>query len=124
MTSTQIHYPLLLTACRLSVLAAGAAAKQGNRKAEVASFMETAKEAVYEEEEHEDYRHKKSAYKPAYKGHSHEEYEDSYGHSYGPEKVSIKLYEKFRSHLRPQEDNKNTFQFTCVAELWAFCCLQ
>jgi hypothetical protein len=26
--------------------------------------------------------------------------------------VSVKLYEKFRSHLRPQPGNEHTFQFT------------
>jgi hypothetical protein len=55
----------------------------------------------YEEEE----------YKPEYK---HEESYAPKKPSYYPrkEKVSVKLYEKFRSHLRPQPGNVNTFQFT------------
>lgn len=45
----------------------------------------------------------------------HESYDkDSYGkdYGYGPAKVSIKLYEKYRSKLRIQTNNPNTFQFT------------
>lgn len=45
----------------------------------------------------------------------YDEYYESYDapkHYYGPNKVAVKLYEKFRSKLRPQETNANTFQFT------------
>jgi hypothetical protein len=72
--------------------------------------------------ETEDYEPKyEKKYAPKYESEYEEpKYEDKYSekkhykkkHSYGKEKVSVKLYEKFRSHLRPQPGNVNTFQFT------------
>jgi len=77
----------------------------------------------YEKEQHYEYESKDKYYelKEEHKGKYEKEpkYDDEYyasydapKHYYGPNKVAIKLYEKFRSKLRPQETNANTFQFT------------
>lgn len=73
--------------------------------------------------ETEDYEPKyEKKYAPKYESEYEEKYESKEyypekkhyekKHSYGKEKVSVKLYEKFRSHLRPQPGHVNTFQFT------------
>ena len=109
--------PLLLSfpsCCSLAALAG----KKSDNKVSAASILEA-------EEYESKYEPKYEAPKKAYKGESKYEKEDEYypepkyekkgyapKYGYAKEKVSVKLYEKFRSHLRPQPGNVNTFQFT------------
>lgn len=51
-------------------------------------------------------------YEDKYEKKYEDKYEKKSSYGYAKEKVSVKLFEKFRSHLRPQPGNVNTFQFT------------
>lgn len=79
------------------------AAAEEPTKVAVSSIMS---EDAYREAPYEPYPEKEYYPEPKYP-----EYEkkDHYGKA---DKVSVKLYEKFRSSLRPQPGNEHTFQFT------------
>jgi len=86
-----------------------------SRMAATAEPSKVAVSSIVPDEYKEDYE--KEYYEPKY-GKDKDEYypkKEYYGkekEGYGYGKVSVKLYEKFRSSLRPQPGNEHTFQFT------------
>lgn len=88
----------LLSMCSL----AGLVSKAAPTKADTMSLL-----SKYEEYDHYGKYDEPEPYR-----HGHAVHVDVPKYYYSSNKVAIKLFEKFRSKLRPQPYNPNTFQFT------------